>query len=488
MLTAKNNLFPIRNSILEKVASSFIKHNFENIDDIPAEVIPEGSVCYHGNIEKDRSIVRQICLAVMGFCPDEENDSGKKLSEYAQEALTRMILPQSKLSVINEACMACRKERYIVSNLCRACIARPCQINCPKGAVSFVDGKAHIDQDLCIKCGRCHDVCPYSAIVKNVIPCEDSCPVGAISKDQIGKEHIDTAKCISCGKCLKSCPFGAIVERSQLIDVLRNLKDPAQEVIAMVAPAVIGQFGGDAQTLTGALKALGFSRVVEVAVGADITTIKEADEFTERMEEGKPFMTTSCCPAYYKAVDLHVPEIKPFVSDTRSPMYYTAELVKQKYPDSKAVFVGPCFAKRIEAQERDPFVDFVLTFEELNGAFAAAGINVAAAEKQDFDDLSCAQGRGFPLTGGVAGAVASVIGDKVEVRAETIDGLSPENIKLLKKYALKGCPNNLLEVMCCPGGCIAGPGCVAMPLKATVSVKNYTAQGSDLNEKLKTAK
>lgn len=485
MLTAKNNLFPIRNNILEKVASSYLNHNFSNINEVPAEVIPEGSVCYHGNIEKDRSIVRQICMAVMGFCPDDEADDNKKLSDYAQEALERTILPRSKLSVINEACMACRKERYIVSNMCRACIARPCQANCPKSAISFVDGKAHIDQDLCIKCGRCHDVCPYSAIIKNVIPCEDSCPVGAISKDELGKEHIDPEKCISCGKCLKSCPFGAIVERSHLIDVLKNIKNPNQEVIAMLAPAVIGQFGGDASSLVGALKTLGFDRVVEVAVGADITTIKEANEFAERMEEGKQFMTTSCCPAYYKAVDLHIPEIKEYVSDTRSPMYYTAEQVKKDHPNCKAVFVGPCFAKRIEAQERDPYVDFVLTFEELNGAFNAAQINVATAEKQEFDEISCSQGRGFPLTGGVAGAVASILEGKTEVRAETVDGLTPENIKLLKKYATKGCQCNLLEVMCCQGGCISGPGCVAAPLKATIQVKNYTSQGCDLNEKMK---
>lgn len=485
MLTAKNNLFPIRNNILEKVASSFLNHNFANIDDVPSEVIPEDSICYHGNIAKDRSIVKQICLAVMGFCPEDEADDNKKLSEYAKEALERTILPRSKLSVINEACMACRKERYIVSNMCRACIARPCQVNCPKGAISFVEGKAFIDQDLCIKCGRCHDVCPYSAIIKNVIPCEDSCPVGAITKDEMGKEHIDPEKCISCGKCLKSCPFGAIVERSHLIDVLKNIKNPDQEVVAMVAPAIIGQFGGDAQNLVGALKALGFSKVAEVAVGADITTIKEANEFAERMEEGKQFMTTSCCPAYYKAVDLHIPEIKEFVSDTRSPMYYTAEQVKQTYPNCKAVFVGPCFAKRIEAQERDPYVDYVLTFEELNGAFNAAGINVATTEKQDFDEVSCSQGRGFPLTGGVANAVASILEGKTEVRAETVDGLTPENIKLLKKYATKGCQCNLLEVMCCQGGCISGPGCIAMPLKATMQVKNYTAQGCDLNEKMK---
>lgn len=482
MLTPKNNLFPIRNNILAQVAASFLNSRFADIEKIPAEVLPEGSIAYRGNIEKDRDVVRQICMAVLGFSPADEEGSNKSLSEYAQEALKRDHLETSKLSVISSACMACRKERYIVSDQCRSCIARPCQVNCPKNAISFVDGKAKIDQDLCIKCGRCHDVCPYSAIIKNVIPCEDSCPVGAITKDQTGKEHIDPEKCISCGKCLKSCPFGAIVERSELIDVLRDMHDTDKQVIAMVAPAIVGQFAGTVGNLVGALKQAGFDDVIEVAVGADITTEKEAAEFMEKMEEGQKFMTTSCCPAYYKAAQLHIPEIKEYVSSTKTPMYYTAELIKKEYPNCVAVFIGPCFAKRVEA-ETDPNVDYVLTFEELNAVFTAANINVAACEAAEFTQVSCAQGRGFPLTGGVAGAVASLVEGKVDIRPEKIDGLSTENIKLLKRYAAKGCECNMLEVMSCPGGCIAGPGCIAMPNKATVQVKNYTAQGADLKTK-----
>ena len=482
MLTPKNNLFPIRNDILARVAKSFFNNHFAEIDSVPSEVFPDGSQCYHQNIANDRNIVRQICMAILGFCPEDEEGKNISLSEYAQKALKREKLEPSKISVISSACMACRKERYIVSDLCRSCIARPCQVNCPKKAISFVNGKAFIDQDACIKCGRCHDVCPYSAIIKNVIPCEDSCPVGAISKDAQGKEHIDTAKCISCGKCLKSCPFGAIVERSQMVDVLKTMLDTDKKVIAMVAPAIVGQFGGTVNNLVGALKALGFDDVIEVAVGADITTQKEAAEFVERMEEGKNFMTTSCCPAYFRAAQIHIPEIKDFVSSTKTPMYYTAELVKQEHPNCAAVFVGPCFAKRVEA-ETDPNVDYVLTFEELNAMFIGAGIDVATAPAAEFSKLSCAQGRGFPLTGGVAGAVASLVEGKTEIRPEKIDGLSAENIKLLKRYATKGCENNMLEVMCCPGGCIAGPGCIAMANKATIQIKNYTVQGEDLKNK-----
>ena len=482
MLTPKNNLFPIRSDILSRVAGSFFADKFAHIDDVPNLVLPDGVQCYHQSIDHDRDIVRQICMAALGFCPCDEEGSTLSLHDYAEKALQRTELAPSKISVINSACMACRKERYIVSDLCRACIARPCQVNCPKKAINFVNGKAHIDQDICIKCGRCHDVCPYSAIIKNVIPCEDSCPVGAISKDAEGKEHIDPTKCISCGKCLKSCPFGAIVERSEMVDVLKAMHNTDKQVVAMIAPAIIGQFGGSVNNLVGALKALGFDDVIEVAVGADITTQKEAAEFMERMQAGEKFMTTSCCPAYYRAASLHIPEIKPFVSSTKTPMYYTAELVKQEHPECVAVFLGPCFAKRVEA-ETDPNVDYVLTFEEVSAMFSGAEIDVAKAEPAEFTKVSCAQGRGFPLTGGVAGAVASLVEGKVEIIPEKIDGLTPENIKLLKRYATRGGDCNMLEVMSCPGGCISGPGCIAMPNKATIQVKNYTAQGEDLKTK-----
>ena len=482
MLTPKNNLFPIRNDILARVAASFFADRFAHIDDVPAQVLPDGSQCYHCNIENDRDIVRQICMAVLGFSPADEEGSKRPLHDYAAQALKREKLEPSKISVINSACMACRKERYIVSDLCRACIARPCQVNCPKNAISFVNGKAFIDQDLCIKCGRCHDVCPYSAIIKNVIPCEDSCPVGAITKDQAGKEHIDPEKCISCGKCLKSCPFGAIVERSQMVDVLKAMHETDKQVIAMVAPAIIGQFGGTVNNLVGALKAAGFDDVIEVAVGADITTKNEAAEFIERMEEGKKFMTTSCCPAYYRAAQLHIPEIKEYVSSTKTPMYYTAELVKKEHPQSVAVFVGPCFAKRVEA-ETDPNVDYVLTFEEMNAIFSGANINVATAEPAEFTTVSCAQGRGFPLTGGVAGAVASLVEGKAEFKPTAINGLNKASIKLLKQYATKGSDFNMIEVMCCEGGCVAGPGCVALAKKSAIMVENYVKTAPDLKDK-----
>ena len=474
----------MRTKILIKIAESYFADKFENADRIPLELRPKEQQPSRCCIYKDRAVLKYRCMAGLGAAPDEETDELKSLKEYGKDALERTELPKSKLSVIDIACSACIKSQYMVTNACRGCFAQPCRLNCPRDAISIVNGRAHIDPEKCVNCGKCHEVCPYHSIIKVPVPCEEACPVGAITKDEFGKEHIDSEKCISCGKCLASCPFGAIVERSQMVDVLKQIHDTDNKVVAMLAPAVIGQFPGDIKNLVSALKKAGFDEVIEVAVGADITTQKEAAEFIERQEAGAKLMTTSCCPAYYRAAKVHIPEIQPFVSHTRTPMYYTAEMVKQEDPNCKAVFIGPCLAKRVEA-EYDPNVDYVLTFEEVGAIFVASQINVEECEAEEFNKLSRAQGRQFPLSGGVAGAVASLIGDKADYRPEKIDGLSKENIKLLKRYATKGCDNNMLEVMCCEGGCISGPGCVALPKKATRAVEAYVATGEQLTTETK---
>lgn len=484
MLIPKNNASFMRTKILIKIAESFLEDRFANADRIPIELRPKDQPSSRCCIYKDRAVLKYRCMAGMGACPEEETDELKTLKSYGEDALNRTELPKSKLSVIDIACSACIKSQYMVTNACRGCFAQPCRLNCPREAISIVNGRAYIDPEKCVNCGKCHEVCPYHSIIKVPVPCEEACPVGAITKDETGKEHIDTEKCISCGKCLASCPFGAIVERSQMVDVLREIHETDHKVVAMLAPAVVGQFPGDIKNLVAALKKAGFDDVVEVAVGADITTQKEAAEFIERQEQGAKLMTTSCCPAYYRAAKVHVPEIQPFVSHTHTPMYYTAELVKQEDPNCKAVFVGPCLAKRVEA-EYDPNVDYVLTFEEVGAILVAKKINVEECPEEEFTKISRAQGRQFPLSGGVAGAVADLIGDKADYRPEKIDGLSKENIKLLKRYATKGCENNMLEVMCCEGGCISGPGCVALPKKAARAVEGYVKEGEQLTSETK---
>ncbi len=484
MLIPKNNANLMRTKILIKLAQSYLEDKFKDADRIPLELRPKDGEVSRCCVYKDRAVLKYRCMAGLGHCPEEETDELTSLKEYGEQALERREAPKNKLSVIDIACSACVKSQYVITNVCRGCFAQPCRLNCPKEAISIVNGRAQIDPDKCVNCGKCYEVCPYHSVVKIPVPCEEACPVGAITKDEQGKEHIDTEKCISCGRCLASCPFGAIVERSQMIDVMREVKETDKKVIAMLAPAISGQFPGSLNNLVGALKKFGFDDVIEVAVGADITTQKEAAEFIERMEEGKPFMTTSCCPAYYRAAQVHIPEIKPFVSDTKTPMYYTAEMVKQDHPDCVAVFVGPCLAKRAEAQW-DKNVDYVLTFEELGALLVASRISVDECAEEPFSKISHAQGRQFPVTGGVAGAVASLVGDKVDIRPEKIDGLTKENIKLLKRYAVKGGENNMLEVMCCEGGCVSGPGCIALSKKAARAVDSYAQSGEQLTPESK---
>ena len=468
MLIPKNNANQMRTRILVKIVEKFLQGRFADADRIPLELRPKGGEVSRCCIYKDRAILKYRCMASMGFAPEDETDELTSLKEYGERALARSEHAVNKLSVITDACSGC--------------IAKPCQVNCPKQAITIVNGRSTIDPDKCISCGRCQEVCPYHAVIRVPIPCEEACPVGAISKDESGKEHIDPEKCILCGKCLQSCPFGAVVEMSQMVDVLKLLADENKKVVAMLAPAVLGQFPGTINNLIGALKKLGFADVVEVAIGADITTRKEAAEFIEKMENGEKMMTTSCCPAYYKAADLHIPEIKPFVSHTRTPMYYTAELLKQEQPECTAVFVGPCLAKRFEA-ENDPNVDYVLTFEEIGAMLVASGINVADCEPQEFAKISCAQGRRFPVSGGVAGAVASLVEGKAEFKPTAINGLNKASIKLLKQYATKGSDFNMIEVMCCEGGCVAGPGCVALAKKSAIMVENYVKTAPDLKDK-----
>lgn len=478
MLNPKNNAAFLRSAVLTGVARSFLKNDFTDIENLPLELVPDDSKPARGSLEKDRNAVKQLCLAAMGFTPCRL-DENLTLTDAAKNALSRTAPEKATVSVLPGVCDACKSTRYEVTSACHGCYARPCAVNCPKQTI-IVAKKAVILQENCIKCGLCAGNCPYNAINKALVPCEEACPVGAISKDENGIEHIDDDKCISCGKCIISCPFGAIVHNSQLIDVLNALKNPAQKTIAMLAPAVIGQFGNDLGKVITAFKTLGFDEVVEVAQGADLTTKHEAAEFIERMHDGAKFMTTSCCPAWMQAMEKHMPELKEYVSTSGSPMYYIAEVMKKEFPEYKTVFVGPCLAKRLEA-ERNPNVDYVLVFEELQAAFDAAQINVAALEADKFAVEASAQGRRFPLSGGVAAAVAFVVGDKTEYKPMKIDGLTKDSCKQLKRFAVKAPDDvNMVEIMCCEGGCIAGPGAVIPAKRGTVLVENYVKTSKDI--------
>ena len=194
-------------------------------------------------------------------------------------------------------------------------------------------------------------------------------------------------------------------------------------------------------------------------------------------------MTTSCCPAYVKAAKVHVPEIEKFVSHTGSPMFYAAEVLKKRYPDAVSVFVGPCLAKRLEA-ENNPNVDYVLVFADVQAMFDAKGIDINSLEAASFADEASLQSRRYAVSGAVAAAVANLVDGRADYRPMKINGLTKETVKDLKRYAAKGLDDgcNMLEVMCCEGGCIGGPGCLSLPKKAAVILEKYAAEGKNQKE------
>lgn len=148
--------------------------------------------------------------------------------------------------------------------------------------------------------------------------------------------------------------------------------------------------------------------------------------------EGKPFMTTSCCPAYVGWVDKHAPMVKPFVSDTRSPMVYAARRVKEKYPDAEVVFIGPCLAKRYEAEMYVPEVDYVMSFEELGAFMVAYDINPENCEELPLDPEVTKYGRGYAQAGGVRNAIVATVGNGYTTLS--VEGLDKKNPDITEIY------------------------------------------------------
>ena len=470
----------IKKEILVRIIEAFFSDDFEEQARlIPYLMRPKGmEVPYRCCVYKERAIIKDRAIAGLGFSI-EEDDETISLAKYAKKALARTEIDKKNLTVLQVACKGCSTNRIYVTDLCQGCVARPCLSSCKFGAISIENGRSVIDDSRCKKCQMCVKACPYNAIVKISVPCEDACPVGAIKKDETGFASIDYDKCINCGRCIAACPFGAVHERSQIVDILKAIKSD-KKVIAMIAPSIAGQFPGNIYQLKSAIIKAGFDDVYEVAQGADITANNEAKEFKERMvganewvnewvneggyaepeedEKSQNFMTTSCCAGYNQLIKKHLPEIKPYVSETKTPLYYTAEIVKKDFPDAITVFVGPCVAKRAEGYDNKN-VDFVMNFEELGALFVARRIQIAECKEMKYAKESSKQGRNFGYSGGVAESVKASLKDEKKVKPCIINGLNKESIKQLKKYAATGeCENgcNLVEVMCCEGGCIGG--------------------------------
>ena len=450
-----NNTMIVRRELMSKLISHFKEGTLiEEIDRIPLQMSPKnaqarGRCCIH----KERAVLKYKMLPILGYRIDEEEDELTPLSDYAKRALERKETNKTILTVVDEACTACVKTNYVVTNLCKGCVARSCYMNCPKDAITFMEnGQAHINHAKCINCGICKEACMYHSIVFIPVPCEEVCPVKAIQKDENGIEHIDEDKCIYCGKCINACPFGSIYEVSQLFDILSALKR-GEQIVAIMAPSIMSQFNNTIGEFGAAIEKIGFVEAIEVAHGAMETTRREGAELQEKLESGQQFMTTSCCPSYIELVNKHLPEMKPYVSHTGSPMYYTIEMAKAKYPEAKVVFVGPCVGKRKEVMDH-PDIDYILTFEEIDTLFSGLSIELEKVE----NEKECAPmpGRGFARAGGVISAVQTLY-PNLGVKPISVANLNKKNIALLRAYTKGKSPGNFIEVMACEGGCISGP-------------------------------
>lgn len=485
----RRNVFSSVAKIAYEMAEDDEKITRRKLRDLPYDIIPGDVATYRESVFLERAIVEQRIRLAMGL-PLQEVDHRESLTEGLADASVPETYYQPPLvNVIKFACNACEDNVYRVTNACQSCLAHPCREICPKGAITFKDKKAYIDQEKCIHCGMCAKACPYHAIQHHVRPCADACGMNAIGSDEHGRAQIDYEKCVSCGQCLINCPFGAIADKSQIFQVIQAI-NAGEEVIAEVAPAFVGQFGGkgNVDKLRQAFTVLGFSGMEEVALGADLCTVQEAEDFLEEVPEKIPFMGTSCCPAWSVMAKKEFPEHADCISMALTPMTLTARLIRKQRPNAKIVFVGPCSAKKLEAMRRSvrSEVDFVLTFEEMMGMMKARGIeeyNKLEGEGASDFEVASADGRGFAVAGGVATAVVNAIHRRYpdrEVNVVNAEGL--DECRKMMKDAVKGkYPGYLIEGMACPGGCVAGAGTLQAINKTAAAVKRYAKKSPRKN-------
>ena len=427
----------------------------EKVLDIPQMIVPGKNPTMRCCVYKERAILGERVKMVMGGDKDNPN----------------------VIQVIDIACDECPSAGYEVTDSCRGCLAHRCEDVCKRGAISFDHNHvAHIDKSKCVECGQCAKVCPFAAIVNRKRPCQNACKVKAIYINEDNAAAIDNSKCISCGACVYQCPFGAITDKSYILDAIDIIKksenNTKYKVYAIVAPSISSQFtyAKLGQVIKG-LKELGFYTVIEAALGADMVAQAESKELAE-----KGFLTSSCCPAFVQYIKSAFPKLLPLVSHNPSPMVALAQYLKSTDETAKVVFIGPCTAKKAEAQleHAKPFVDVVLTFEELQALYDSKDVDITTLGEDVLDNASYF-GRIFARSGGLCDAVAQSLKEQnidFKVNPAICDGIEECRMALLKK-SKNALPNNFIEGMACVGGCIGGAGCLTHGEKNKKQVDEY---------------
>ena len=428
---------------------------FDNLLDIPKTLVPGNEPTMRCCVYKERAILAERVKIAMG---------GDKLNPNVIE-------------VIDIACDECPVGGYEVTNACRGCLAHRCEDVCKRGAITFDNNHvAHIDKSKCVECGACAKVCPYTAIVSRKRPCQSACKIKAISMNEHKAAEINNDKCTACGACVYQCPFGAIMDKSYMVNVIDIIKKSEEnkkyKVYAVVAPSISSQFtyAKLGQVISG-LKKLGFYTVVEAALGADMVAMAESKELAE-----KGFLTSSCCPAFVSYVKSAFPQLAEHISHNLSPMAALAKYIKETDEGAKVVFIGPCTAKKAEAQLESvkPYVDSVLTFEELQALFDSKDIDITTLSEDVLDNASYF-GRIFARSGGLSDAVAQAMKEQnieFDLKPAVCDGIEACKLALLKK-SKNVLDANFIEGMACVGGCIGGAGCLTHGEKNKSEVDKY---------------
>ena len=382
------------------------------------------------------------------------------------------------------------------------------------------------DPNKCILCGDCVRVCKEVqgiGAIDFAFRGADACVVPAFKRD------LGDVECVNCGQCAAVCPTGALIPRQHQDKVWDAIYDPDKIVVAQIAPAVrvaLGEYFGfkPGENVSGklvkALKMMGFDYVYDTCFAADMTIWEEATEFIKRLENQTDLpMFTSCCPAWVKYAEIYFPEMLPNLSTCRSPQQIFGAVARKVLPGQlglkpqniTVVSIMPCSAKKYEAQlpkftqDGNPDVDYVLTTVEVGRMINSMGIKFEELEPEAFDmPFGFATGAGviFGASGGVMEAALRYVSEKLngapmnnlnfkavrgnatrreatltiagrQVSVAIVHGLENAR-KLITEQKAGKCKFDFIEVMACPGGCIAGAG---QPITHSKKVREQRTTG-----------
>ena len=479
--------------------------------ELPFKIIPGEEKSLRSSIFLERAIISERVRLAMGMSLRPLDESVPASEGLEHSVIADKYYEPPLINVIKFACNACPEKVIKVTAMCQGCLAHPCQEVCPKHAISFRNGKSHIDQSLCVKCGRCVKVC---AEVQGCAALTYSGRSAGFKVTTAFDLPMDQTDCVLCGQCSLVCPVGAIVETDYTNEVTAAIQDSSKHVIVQVAPSVrVGlgdEFGMEAgAVVTGkmvtALRMLGFDKVFDTNFSADLTIMEEGSELLKRIREGgKLPMITSCSPGWVTYLEKHHPELIDHLSTAKSPQAMFGAVAKTYYAqkmgwdphDVVSVSVMPCTAKKYEASRpelgRDGYqdVDYVLTTRELAKLIRYVGLDLSVLPESEFDSpLGTGSGAGaiFGATGGVMEAALrtayelytgktlprlefdAVRGDINAIKEATID-LDGTPLKVAVANGLKNAEELIrrvergeadyifIEIMACPGGCIGGGG------------------------------